>query len=67
MSHPPFGFEQVWIGLDALSWRIPMFTVIPLPTLTTDDLMTRGYFPDRVIRHQFVISISAAIRDIFNL
>jgi len=41
-----------------------MFTVNPLPTLTTDDLMTRGYFPDRVIPPINSLSISPAIPDI---
>ncbi len=41
-----------------------MFTMVPVPTLTTEDLMTRGYFPDRVIPPINSLSISPAIPDI---
>jgi len=41
-----------------------MATATAAPTLTTTDLMTRGYFPDRVIPTINSLSISPAIPDI---
>lgn len=41
-----------------------MVTDAIAPTLTVDDLMTRGYFPDRVIPPINSLSISSAIPDI---
>jgi hypothetical protein len=43
-----------------------MSFVVPVPTLSTEDLMTRGYFPDRIIPPINSLSISPAIPDILN-
>jgi hypothetical protein len=43
-----------------------MATVTPVPALSVEDLMTRGYFPDRVIPPINSLSISPAIPDILN-